>query len=146
MTKVTPDWSALREAAKAAAQRAYAPFSNYRVGAAAFTDGGRLVTGCNVENSSYGLGLCAECGLISELINTGGGLLTAFCCVNGAGDLITPCGRCRQLLYEHAASDLLIETPLGIVTINELLSQPFKLSAALSVEPVSELGPNRDEQ
>jgi cytidine deaminase len=95
-----PDWAVLREVATATAQRAYAPYSRLQVGAAAVTTDGRLVTGCNVENASYGLGLCAECGLVSALAASGGGRLAAVSCVDGAGELLAPCGRCRQLLLE----------------------------------------------
>jgi cytidine deaminase len=105
--------------------RAYAPYSHFPVGAAALVDDGRVVTGCNVENASYGLGLCAECGLVSELMNTGGGRLVAFTCVNGHGDLLVPCGRCRQLLQEHGGSDLLLETTAGIRPLRELLPDAF---------------------
>ena len=97
------DWDRLRTEAISAMRRAYAPYSNYSVGAAALVDDGRTVSGCNVENASYGVGLCAECGLVSALHMSGGGRLTAFVCVNGAEEIIMPCGRCRQLLYEHSA-------------------------------------------
>src|SRR5699024_8734810 len=97
----TVDWAALRGAARAAMARAYAPYSNYPVGAAALVDDGRVVSGCNVENASYGVGLCAECGLVSALHATGGGRLVAFSCVDGRGKILMPCGRCRQLLHEH---------------------------------------------
>lgn len=94
------DWEALREAAREAMSRAYVPYSAFPVGAAARVDDGRTVSGCNVENASYGLGLCAECGLVSQLQLTGGGRLTHFTCVDGKGEILMPCGRCRQLLYE----------------------------------------------
>ena len=97
------DWRALRSAATEAMRRAYAPYSRFPVGAAALVDDGRVVVGCNVENASYGVGLCAECGLVSALHASGGGRLVAFVCVDGAGDILMPCGRCRQLLYEHGA-------------------------------------------
>src|SRR6478672_172713 len=111
------DWSALREAARTAMAGAYAPYSGYPVGAAALVDDGRIVTGCNVENASYGLGLCAECGLVSALHGSGGGRLVAFACVDSHGDVLMPCGRCRQLLWEHAGPDLFVETPEGIKTM-----------------------------
>ena len=101
MTAVAPDWEALRAAARDAMSRAYAPYSNFPVGAAALVDDGRVVTGCNVENASYGLGLCAECGLVSALHAGGGGRLVALTCCDGSGELLMPCGRCRQLLWEH---------------------------------------------
>src|SRR5215831_18115885 len=108
------DWAKLRRAALEAMGNAYAPYSQFPVGAAALVDDGRVVTGCNVENASYGLGLCAECGLVSALHATGGGRLTAFTCVDGAGELLMPCGRCRQLLYEHGGPELLIDTARGV--------------------------------
>lgn len=119
------DWDSLRAAAVDAAARAYAPYSNYRVGAAALVDDGRVVAGCNVENASYGVGLCAECGLVSDLVFGGGGRLVAFTCVNGEGEVITPCGRCRQLLFEHGGNELAMETPAGILTLKEMLPQAF---------------------
>ncbi|MDO5676273.1 MAG: cytidine deaminase [Propionibacteriaceae bacterium] len=119
------DWEGLRATARSVMARAYAPYSNYRVGAAALADDGRVVSGCNVENAGYGVTLCAECGLISELVAGGGGRLVAFTCVGGEGDLITPCGRCRQLLFEHGGNELLVETPLGVVTLEEMLPQAF---------------------
>lgn len=119
------DWDALHEAAVEAASHAYAPYSGYPVGAAALVDDGRTVVGCNVENAAYGVGLCAECGLISALRIGGGGRLVAFCCVNGLGELIMPCGRCRQLLHEHGGSGLLVATPEGIRAMSEVLPQAF---------------------
>jgi cytidine deaminase len=119
------DWDKLRAAARDAMSRAYAPYSGYPVGVAALVDDGRMVTGCNVENASYGLGLCAECGLVSELQNTGGGRLTHFTCVDGKGDILVPCGRCRQLLYEFGGPGLLLETPAGILPLSEMLPQAF---------------------
>ncbi|MBK7821675.1 MAG: cytidine deaminase [Tessaracoccus sp.] len=122
---MTVDWEMLRAAAIEAATRAYAPYSNYPVGAAAIVDDGRVVTGCNVENASYGVGLCAECGLVSALAATGGGRLVAFTCVNGQSQVITPCGRCRQLLNEFGGPRLLLETPAGILTLDQMLPQAF---------------------
>lgn len=119
------DWDELRAAATEAMQRAYAPYSRYKVGAAALVTDGRIVTGCNVENASYGVTLCAECGLVSELAMSGGGSLVAFVCVNGDGHTIMPCGRCRQLLYEFAIPGMLLETVSGIRTIDEVLPDAF---------------------
>ncbi|WP_328719747.1 cytidine deaminase [Streptomyces sp. NBC_00247] len=119
------DWEGLRKAARDAMSRAYAPYSGYPVGAAALVDDGRTVAGCNVENASYGIGLCAECGLVSELVATGGGRLTHFTCVDGAGEILVPCGRCRQLLYEFGGPDLVLETPDGLRTLDEMLPQAF---------------------
>ncbi|WP_406507112.1 cytidine deaminase [Streptomyces sp. NBC_00212] len=121
----TPDWEALRTAAREAMSRAYAPYSGYPVGAAALADDGRTVTGCNVENASYGIGLCAECGLVSALQLSGGGRLTHFTCVDGHGDVLVPCGRCRQLLFEFGGPELLLETPAGILKLSEMLPQAF---------------------
>ncbi|WP_329456015.1 cytidine deaminase [Streptomyces sp. NBC_01497] len=122
---VTPDWPALREAARAAMSHAYAPYSRYPVGAAALVDDGRTVAGCNVENASYGIGLCAECGLVSALQLSGGGRLTHFTCVDGTGAVLVPCGRCRQLLYEFGGPALVLETPDGLRTLDEMLPQAF---------------------
>ncbi|MEV5481032.1 MULTISPECIES: cytidine deaminase [Streptomyces] len=126
-----PDWESLRGQARDAMSRAYAPYSRYPVGAAALVDDGRTLTACNVENASYGLSLCAECGLISALFagrRTSDGpapRLTAFTCVDRAGDLLVPCGRCRQLLWEHGGPDLLIDTAAGIRPLSELLPDAF---------------------
>lgn len=119
------DWDTLTAAAQRACSRAYAPYSHYPVGAAALTDDGRIVTGCNVENAAYGVALCAECGLISELINTGGGRLVAFTCVDGHGRTISPCGRCRQLLHEHGGTELKMLMPRGECTMADVLPQAF---------------------
>jgi cytidine deaminase len=119
------DWDALTEAAVAAMQRAYAPYSRFPVGAAAQVDDGRVVAGCNVENAAYGVGLCAECGLVSQLHLTGGGRLTHFVCVNGNGDVLMPCGRCRQLLHENGGPDLLLLTVSGVRRMDEVLPDAF---------------------
>ena len=119
------NWDALRKVANESMQKAYAPYSNFPVGAAALTDDGRIVSGCNVENASYGLGLCAECSLVSNLTMTGGGKLVAFTCVDGHGNILMPCGRCRQLLFEHSAPNLLLETVSGLKTIDEVLPDAF---------------------
>ena len=119
------DWEALTKSAVEAREHAYAPYSKFPVGAAALVDDGRVVTGCNVENASYGLGLCAECGLVSSLHATGGGRLTHFVCVDGRGDLLMPCGRCRQLLYEAGGKALVLLTPEGERTMTEILPQAF---------------------
>ena len=108
-----PDWPDLRARAVTAAAGAYAPYSGLQVGVAALVDDGRVVTGCNVENASYGLTLCAECGLVSLLHASGGGRLAALACRSGEGELLMPCGRCRQLLWEHGGADLLVG-PVGV--------------------------------
>lgn len=125
MTLQTAAWENLRAAARDAMSRAYAPYSGYPVGAAALTDDGRTVSGCNVENASYGLALCAECGLVSALHQSGGGRLTHFTCVDGHGELLMPCGRCRQLLHEHGGPDLLLDTAKGVRPLSELLPDAF---------------------
>jgi cytidine deaminase len=119
------DWEKLTAEAVAIAERAYAPYSGFPVGAAAMVDDGRTVVGCNVENAAYGVVLCAECGVVSQLHATGGGRLTHFVCVNGLGEVIMPCGRCRQLLYEHGGKSLVLMTPLGERTMDEVLPQAF---------------------
>lgn len=119
------DWEALRAAAAEAMRRAYAPYSSYPVGAAALVDDGRIVAGCNVENASYGLSLCAECGLVSALQLTGGGRLVAFTCVDGDERILMPCGRCRQLLYEHGGPNLLVELAAGVRPMSEILPDAF---------------------
>ncbi|WP_066079460.1 cytidine deaminase [Pseudoclavibacter albus] len=119
------DWELLRAEAREAMTRAYAPYSKYPVGAAALVDDGRIISGCNVENASYGLTLCAECALVSALHMSGGGKLVAFACVNGDGDRLMPCGRCRQLLYEHSTEGMLLDTVSGIKTIDEVLPDAF---------------------
>ncbi len=119
------DWESLRGLAVFASLQAYAPYSQFPVGAAAVVEDGRVVSGCNVENASYGVGLCAECSLVSNLAMTGGGKLVAFTCVDGHGDILMPCGRCRQLLYEHSAEGMLLETVSGVKTIDEVLPDAF---------------------
>jgi len=119
------DWDLLRSEALAAMKRAYVPYSHFPVGVAALVDDGRIVTGCNVENASYGLTLCAECGLVSSLIATGGGRLIAFVCVDINGNPLMPCGRCRQLLQEHGGSQLQLATDQGVKPLSELLPWAF---------------------
>ncbi len=119
------DWDALRQAARGMLERAYVPYSRFPVGVAALVDDGRVVTGCNVENASYGVTLCAECSLVSMLHVTGGGRLVAFTCVDGHGNVLAPCGRCRQLLFEHGGPDLLVETVRGVRPMSEVLPDAF---------------------
>jgi len=119
------NWDALRAAANDAMEKAYVPYSKFRVGAAALTEDGRIVSGCNVENASYGLTLCAECSLVSELFMTGGGRLVAFTCVDGHGNILMPCGRCRQLLFEHSTKGMILETVSGFKTIDEVIPDAF---------------------
>ena len=119
------DWDALRVAANEAMQKSYSPYSKFPVGAAALVSDGRIISGCNVENASYGVGLCAECALVSALHMSGGGELVAFTCVDGHGNILMPCGRCRQLLNEFSAEGMLLETVSGIKTIDEVLPDAF---------------------
>ena len=119
------DWESLRDRAIEASRGAYAPYSGFGVGAAGLVDDGRVVTGCNVENVSYGLSLCAECGVVSALHATGGGRLLAVVCVDATGALLMPCGRCRQVLAEHGGPGLLIAHAGGPRRLAELLPDPF---------------------
>jgi cytidine deaminase len=119
------DWDALQAAAFEVSHHAYAPYSHYPVGAAGVADDGRLLVGCNVENASYGVVLCAECGLVSSLHATGGGRLTHVVCVNGQGDVIMPCGRCRQLLWEQGGAELRLMTTRGVRRMAEVLPDAF---------------------
>jgi cytidine deaminase len=119
------DWEALRTEARKAMGNAYIPYSKFPVGAAALVDDGRIVSGCNVENASYGLTLCAECGLVSALHASGGGKLVAFTCCDGDGNLLMPCGRCRQLLWEFGGKDLQMDTARGIRPLSDLLPDAF---------------------
>ncbi len=119
------DWEELRGVAVDVMGRAYAPYSHYSVGAAARVDDGRVVSGCNVENAAYGVGLCAECGLVSSLHASGGGRLTHAICVDGQGAVIMPCGRCRQLLFENGGPELLLMTVSGVRRMDEVLPDAF---------------------
>lgn len=121
----TVDWAGLRAEAVAAACRAYAPYSGLRVGAAALVDDGRVIVGCNVENASYGLTLCAECVLAGQLQLTGGGRLVAVACRSAGGGPLAPCGRCRQLLLELGGAELLVELPSGVRPMSEVLPDAF---------------------
>ena len=119
------DWDALRTVAREVKERAYAPYSRFKVGAAGLADDGRVVVGCNVENAAYGVALCAECGMVSSLHSTGGGRLVAVVCVGPEGDAVMPCGRCRQLLWENGGPGLLLETARGVVSMTEVLPDAF---------------------
>jgi cytidine deaminase len=121
----TVDWDALRSQAIEAASHAYAPYSGLHVGVAGIVDDGRVVTGCNVENASYGLGLCAECTMAGQLRLSGGGRLVAVACRSGAGDLLMPCGRCRQILFELGGSLCLVDTPRGVLPMSDVLPDAF---------------------
>lgn len=119
------NWESLREHATTAMKNAYAPYSDFPVGVAALVNDGRIITGCNVENASYGVGLCAECGLVSNLINSGGGRLIAVACVDRHGNALMPCGRCRQLLWEHGGAECLLDSVSGIKPMREVLPDAF---------------------
>lgn len=135
---MTPDWPALRAEARAMTERSYAPYSGVLVGAAGLTDDGRIVRGCNVENASYGLTLCAECGLVSQLHSSGGGRLVALAVVDAAGAPLMPCGRCRQLLLEAGGPDLLVDDKREARRLGELLPDAF------SAADLDERAPERD--
>jgi cytidine deaminase len=132
---VDVDWGSLREAAIAAKANSYSPYSRFPVGVAGLVDDGRVVTGTNVENASYGLSLCAECSMVSALYAGGGGRLVAAFCVDGAGNTLMPCGRCRQLLYEHGGPELLVMTPEGPQSMAQILPQAFGPSDLLRQAP-----------
>lgn len=118
-------WATLHERAVEMTTRAYVPYSRYPVGVAGVTDGGRIVAGCNVENASYGVTLCAECGMVSDLVAGGGGRLVGAWCVDGQARTLMPCGRCRQLLWEHGGPECLLQTPEGVLRMDEVLPQAF---------------------
>ncbi|HEY0238607.1 MAG TPA: cytidine deaminase [Friedmanniella sp.] len=139
MGEAEVDWDLLRARAVEMMERAYAPYSGYPVGAAALVDDGRVVAGCNVENAAYGVTLCAECGLVSDLVAGGGGRLVAFSCTNANGERLMPCGRCRQLLWEHGGARLLVDTPAGILPMTEVLPQAF------GTEDLARVGPREND-
>ncbi len=125
MTEQDIPWDRLAATARDAMTNAYVPYSRFPVGAAALLEDGRIISGCNVENASYGLTLCAECALVSALAMSGGGRITAFSCVDGEGNTLMPCGRCRQLLYEFRAPDMVLMTVSGVRTMDEVLPDAF---------------------
>jgi cytidine deaminase len=125
MPQATIDWAALQSAARTVMARAYAPYSRFSVGAAGLVDDGRIVAGCNVENAAYGVGLCAECGMVSALHAGGGGRLVAVACVGPDGEPLMPCGRCRQLLWENGGPGMLLATARGVVPMTEVLPDAF---------------------
>lgn len=136
------DWERLRTAAVDMTRRAYAPYSDFQVGAAALVDDGRLVMSCNVENAAYGVALCAECGLVSALHAGGGGRLVAVACRDKLGVALMPCGRCRQLLWEHGGPQCLLDTPSGVRSMAEVLPDAF---GAADLERVAEASDGRSE-
>ena len=119
------NWQSLHDEAKRVVQLSYSPYSKFPVGVAGLVSDGRMVSGCNVENASYGVGLCAECGLVSSLTATGGGRLIAVVCVDSKGEYLSPCGRCRQLLFEHGGNEMLFMTPEGPKQMSYLLPWGF---------------------
>ncbi|MDF2094272.1 cytidine deaminase [Knoellia sp. 3-2P3] len=125
MAQPEVDWAALQAEAVAVMRKAYAPYSKFPVGVAGLVDDGRVVKGCNVENAAYGVGLCAECGMVSHLHASGGGRLVAVACVGGDGEALMPCGRCRQLLWENGGPQCLLLTPQGVLPMSEVLPQAF---------------------
>jgi cytidine deaminase len=125
VSETSIDWDTLRVAAREVMTRAYAPYSGFPVGAAALTDAGDVVVGCNVENAAYGVTLCAECSLVSALVTGGGGRLVAFTCCDSRGERLMPCGRCRQLLWEHGGPELLVDSVSGVVPMTQVLPDAF---------------------
>ncbi len=119
------NWQSLHNEAKRVLKLSYSPYSKFPVGVAGLVNDGRMVSGCNVENASYGVGLCAECGLVSSLTATGGGRLIAVVCVDSKGEYLSPCGRCRQLLFEHGGNEMLFMTPEGPKPLSYLLPWGF---------------------
>ncbi|GGL29459.1 cytidine deaminase [Phycicoccus endophyticus] len=119
------DWEALRAEAVRMTALAYCPYSDFPVGVAGLVDDGRVVSGCNVENAAYGVTLCAECGMVSALHATGGGRLVAVWCLDGRGETLMPCGRCRQLLWENGTPETVLRTPAGDLPMREVLPQAF---------------------
>ena len=130
------DWDALHAEAVRMTTLAYAPYSGFPVGVAGLVEDGRIVSGCNVENAAYGVALCAECGMVSQLHATGGGRLVAVCCVDKNGDALMACGRCRQLLWENGTPETLVRTPEGVRTMREVLPQAFGRDTLDAVSPV----------
>ena len=120
------DWEALTAAAVEAMRHAYCPYSGYPVGAAGLTADGQVVVGCNVENASYGLGLCAECAMVGALALSGGGRLVAVACVNGNEEPVVPCGRCRQLILEHGGPGCLVRMPSAVMPMSQVLPEGFE--------------------
>ena len=125
MSDVAVDWAVLHAAAVDIMARAYAPYSRFKVGVAGLVDDGRVVVGCNVENASYGLGLCAECGMVSALHASGGGRLVAVMCVDQHGAPLMPCGRCRQLLWGNGGAAMQLQTTQGVRVLADMLPDAF---------------------
>ncbi len=132
-----PDWASLRRAADEAATRAHAPYSGLHVGAAGLASDGTVVTACNVENASYGLTLCAECGLVSTLVAGGHGTLLAVSVTAGDSRPLAPCGRCRQVLLEHGGGSILLDAGDGNepVTLAAMLPGAFDADELVARRP-----------
>jgi len=125
MIITTETWTKLHDLAVEAMRTAYCPYSGYPVGAAGIAEDGTYYSGCNIENAGYGVGLCAECGLVSAFVRGGGHRLVAVACVNGNSEPVVPCGRCRQVLYEHGGPDMLLAMPAGIMPMSDVLPYGF---------------------
>ncbi|WP_068154274.1 cytidine deaminase [Rhodococcus phenolicus] len=135
---VDVEWKTLRAKAHEAMGHAYAPYSRFPVGAAALTAEGVIVSGCNVENVSHGVGLCAECVLVGNFISGGGGRLRAVAVCDARGAVLMPCGRCRQLLIEHGGPGLLVDTARGPRPMSELLPDAFGPDDLAAVHPTGD--------
>ena len=119
------NWEELKDLAISAMEQAYCPYSGFPVGAAGLTTDGHTYSGCNVENAGYGVTLCAECGMVSQMVRSGGGRLAAVVAVNGNCEPVAPCGRCRQLIFEHGGNDCLVLMPEGVMTMKQVLPGAF---------------------
>jgi len=119
------NWEDLQDLAISAMEQAYCPYSGFPVGAAGLTTDGQTYSGCNVENAGYGVTLCAECGMVSQMVRSGGGRLAAVVAVNGNCEPVAPCGRCRQLIFEHGGNDCLVLMPEGVMTMKQVLPGAF---------------------
>lgn len=124
------DLDALFATAKAVQQKAYAPYSRFKVGAAILADDGSVYPGCNVENAAYPVGACAEAGAISAMVAGGGRAIRAIVVIGDGTELVTPCGACRQRIREFAAPEtpILIAGPEGLrarFSLAELLPASF---------------------
>ena len=119
------NWEDLQDLAISAMEQAYCPYSGFPVGAAGLTTDGQTYSGCNVENAGYGVTLCAECGMVSQMVRSGGGRLAAVVAVNGNCEPVAPCGRCRQLIFEHGGNDCLVLMPDGVMSMKQVLPGAF---------------------
>lgn len=134
LNALLPRWKELRAAARAARERAWAPYSQYHVGAAALAASGEILTGCNVENASYGLTICAERVAMCSAVAAGHRDVQAVC-VSLTG-VPVPCGACRQFLHEFNPEMLILlddvsksdESPPEILRLSDLLPRAFRLA------------------